>query len=127
MGYQLFLSVLLILITFVSLVYISRSFVLQWKTEEMRQESINAMTHEFKRPISGAVALASIIPHYLDKNETNKVIDFTKKIENELNKLSQYTLRIQQISNNNKQNVILEKNPIEIIPFFESLQKIIIQ
>ncbi len=123
MIYQLVLSILLILIAIICLFFISRSFIFQWKTEKMRQESINAMTHEFKRPISGAVAMMSAIPYYLGKNDIRKVLDYTQNIENELNKLTHYTQRIQQISNNEKQNVSLEKTKIEIVPFFVSLQQ----
>lgn len=123
MVYQLMLSVLLILIAVVCLFYISRSFIFQWKNEKMRQESINAMTHEFKRPISGAVAMISAFPHYLRNNDINKVLGYTQNIENELNKLTHYTQRIQQISNNEKQNVNLERTTVEIVPFFESLQQ----
>lgn len=123
MMHQLILSVLLIFIAVVCLFFISRSFIFQWKTEKMRQESINAMTHEFKRPISGAVAMMSAIPYYLEKNDIRKVLDYTQNIENELNKLTHYTQRIQQISNNEKQSVSLEKTKIEIVPFFVSLQQ----
>lgn len=123
MVHQLILSVLLIFIATVCLIYISRSFIFQWKTEKMRQESVNAMTHEFKRPISGAVAMVSAIPYYLEKNDMRKVLGYTQNVENELNKLTHYTQRIQQISNNEKQNVSIEKTMIEILPFFESLQQ----
>ena len=123
MARQLILSISLILIAIVSLIYVSRSFILQWKTEKMRQESVNAMTHEFKRPISGAVAMVSVIPYYLNKNEIDKVLAYTQNIEIELNKLTHYTKRIQEISNNEKEDVNLEKIPVEIIPFFESLKQ----
>jgi len=123
MRNQLIISVLLIIIAIVCLLFISRSFILKWKTEKMRQDSVNALTHEFKRPISAAVAMASTIRYYLEKNEINKVLDYTQKIENELNKLTHYTKRIQQISNNEKENVQLNKTEIKISPIFESLQQ----
>lgn len=123
MKKQLSLSVLLIIIGIVSLYYISRSFVFQWKTEKMRQESVNVMTHEFKRPISSAVAMVSTIPFYLKKKETDKVLDYVNNIEIALNKLTYYTKRIQQISNNERNSVILEKATVQIVPFFESLRQ----
>lgn len=123
MRNQLILSIALIIIAIICLIFISRSFILQWKTEKMRQDSVNVLTHEFKRPISGAVAMASAINYYLEKNEINKVLDYTQKIENELNKLTYYTKRIQQISNNEKENVQLNKTYIDIKPFFESLRQ----
>lgn len=123
MKRQLILSVLLIVIGVVSLFFISQSFVFQWKTEKMRQDSVNAMTHEFKRPISGAVAMASVIPHYLEKKETDRVLQYVGNIEIALNKLTYYTKRIQQISNNERGSVVLEKAKVNIITFFESLRQ----
>ena len=123
MVYQLIFSVLLVFIAAVCLYYISRSFIFQWKSEKMRQESINAMTHEFKRPIAGAVAMISTIPHYLEKNDIRKVLGYTQSVENELKKLTHYTQRIRQISNNEKQNANLEKTTMEILPFFKSLRQ----
>lgn len=123
MKKQLILSVSLIIIGIISLYYISRSFVFQWKTEKMRQESVNVMTHEFKRPISSAVAMVSIIPYYLEKKNTDKVLEYARDIELAMNKLTYYTKRIQQISNNERSDVRLDKTAIEITPFFESLKK----
>lgn len=123
MKKQLILSVSLIIIGIISLYYISRSFVFQWKTEKMRQESVNVMTHEFKRPISSAVAMVSIIPYYVKENNINKVLEHARDIELAMNKLTYYTKRIQQISNNERSDVRLDKTAIEIIPFFESLKK----
>lgn len=123
MKYQLILSVFLMLIAVISLFYISRSFILQWRTEKMRQDSVNAMAHEFKRPISSAIAMAAVIPFYLKKEENNKVMNYAQDIKNELNKLTHYAKRIQQISNNKKGDIILEKTDIEIIPFLESLKR----
>jgi len=123
MRQQLILSVVLIGIGIVALFYISRSFVFQWKVEKMRQDSVNTMTHEFKRPISSAVAMASVIPFYLEKKETGRVLEYIGNIEISLNKLTYYTKRIQQISNNEKGRVMLDKTAVEITPFFESLRQ----
>ncbi|MFA7584458.1 MAG: HAMP domain-containing sensor histidine kinase, partial [Proteiniphilum sp.] len=122
MKKQLMLSVSLIIIGIISLYYISRSFIVQWKIEKMRQESVNAMTHEFKRPISSAVAMTSLIPFYLERGERRTALEYVKSIEIDLNKLTQYTKRIQQISNNEKQYGMLNRTDMEIVPFFESLQ-----
>lgn len=118
---QLMLSILLMAIGGVALFYISRSFVFQWKTEKMRQDSVNVMTHEFKRPISSAVAMVSTIPFYVEKKNTARVLEYVSNIETALNKLTYYTKRIQQISNNEAGNVSLDKTAVEIVPFFEVL------
>lgn len=121
MMYQLSLSVLLILIGIGGMVYLGRSFVVQWRTEKLRQQSVNAMTHEFKRPISGAVAMVATIPFYLEKNMFDKVNEYAGKTMNELNKLTAYTQRIQQISNNEKGNFSINITALQITDFFTSI------
>jgi len=123
MGYQLALSALLILIGIGGMIYLGRSFVLQWKLERLRQESVNSMTHEFKRPISSAVAMVSLIPFYVEKNNTSKIISYAEKTRIELNKLTAYTERIQQISNNEKVNILLNKTEVEIEPLIRSIKE----
>ncbi|WP_171805031.1 sensor histidine kinase [Paludibacter propionicigenes] len=123
MGYQLALSVLLILIGVGGMIYLGRSFVLQWKLEKLRQESVNSMTHEFKRPISSAVAMVSLIPFYIEKNDISKVVAYADNTIIELNKLTAYTERIQQISNNEKVNIVLNRSKIEIETLVQSIQK----
>ncbi|MPM49469.1 Adaptive-response sensory-kinase SasA [bioreactor metagenome] len=123
MGYQLALSVLLILIGMGGMVYLGKSFVIQWRLEKHRQESVNAMTHEFKRPISGAVAMVALIPFYAGRKDMEKVTDYANNTLTELNKLTAYTERIQQISNNEKGNIVLNKEPIIIKSFFEAIKE----
>jgi len=123
MGYQLALSVFLILIGGGCLIYLGRSFVLQWKLERLRQESVNSMTHEFKRPISSAVAMVSLIPFYVEKNDMSKVVTYANNTITELNKLTAYTERIQQISNNEKANILLSKVGVEIEPLLQSIKE----
>jgi len=122
MLFQLVLTVLLIICSIIGLFYVSRSFVSQWKLEKLRQSSINAMTHEFKRPISGAVAMVSLIPFYIKKQDFQKVSEYAGNTMTELNKLTAYTERIQQISNNDKGSTILNKESIELIPFFDTIK-----
>ncbi len=121
MMYQLSLSVLLILIGVGGMVYLGRSFVVQWRTEKLRQQSVNAMTHEFKRPISGAVAMVATIPFYLEKHMFDKVNEYAGKTMNELNILTAYTQRIQQISNNEKGNFSINRTTLQLTDFFTSI------
>lgn len=121
MAYQLTLSVVLILIGIAGMIYLSRSFIAQWRMEKLRQQSVNAMTHEFKRPISGAVAMVATIPYYLKLQNPDKVREYAEKTLNELNKLTTNTKRIQQISNNEKGQIALNKSSVQLAPLFNSL------
>jgi len=122
MGVQLVLSVLLILIGLGCMIYLGRSFVVQWKLERLRQESVNSMTHEFKRPISNAVAMVSLIPFYVKRKDDSKIIAYADNTIIELNKLTAYTERIQQISNNEKVNIVLNKEDVEIESLIQSIR-----
>lgn len=118
---QLLLSILLIAVAVVGLFYLGRTIFQQWKEEKMRQDSVNAMTHEFKRPIYAAMSLVSLIPYYLEKSNQVKAVQYAELTMDELNRLTAYTRRIQQISNNDKSTIILDRSKVELRPFLESL------
>jgi len=121
MIFQLILSAILIGISTLFIFILSRTIFWQKKEEAMRQDSVNAMTHEFKRPISSAVAQASLIPFYMEKSQNEKVLKYADNILLELNKLTVYTERIQQLSKNNKENIVLNRVNINMKVFFESI------
>lgn len=123
MVFQLVLSILLILIAITGLFLLGRTIYVQWKQEKMRQDAINSMTHEFKRPISTAVSMISLIPYYLQKKNIEKANTYATNTLQELNKLTAYTERIQQISNNDRSTVYLNYTDIEIRPFFNAMKE----
>lgn len=121
MIFQLILSLILIITSIIFLFLLVRTIFWQKKEEKMRQDSISAMTHEFKRPISSAVAQAALIPYYLQKDNREKIEEYAQSIILELNKLTAYTERIQRLSNNIKENISLNKENIELQSFFHSI------
>lgn len=121
MTFQLVLTALLIIICGFFLTIIIRTFFLKEKTEQMRQDSVNTMTHEFKRPISAAVVQMALIPHYLQNGNTDKVQQYAQQSLLELQKLNTYTERIQKLSNNKRETIILKKEHINLHDFFTSL------
>lgn len=121
MRLQLALSILLILISVIFIYILANTIFIQREEEKMRQDSINAMTHEFRRPISSAVVQIALIPYYVEENDLNLVKQYAENTLLELNKLTAYTERIQQISNNEKGKIILHPVDIEIVPFFNAL------
>ncbi|MBE8722323.1 sensor histidine kinase [Sphingobacterium pedocola] len=123
MIFQLILTALLIILCIFFLSMIIRTFFWREKMEEMRQDSVSAMTHEFKRPISSAVAQVSLIPYYLQKGDMAKVQQYADHTLLELNKLTSYTERIQKLSNNSKETISLNKESISLSDFFETTVK----
>lgn len=118
---QLVLTALLIIICSFFLTIIIRTFFLKERIEKMRQEFVNTMTHEFKRPLSVAVAQIALIPHYLQKGNTDRVQHYAEQSLLELQKLNTYTDRIQKLSNNTRETIQLDKKHINIEDFFTAL------
>lgn len=121
MTFQLALTALLTIICGFFLTIIIRTFFLKEKIEKMRQDSVNTMTHEFKRPISVAVAQVALIPHYLQKGDIERVQQYAEQSLLELQKLNAYTERIQKLSNNKRETINLDKQHINLVDFFTSL------
>ena len=121
MTFQFFLSVVLIILAVIGLYYLGRTIFRQWKEEKMRQDSVDAMTHEFRKPIAAAVSLTSMIPYYMAKGKNDEVSLYAERAAEELSKLTAYTKRIQQINNNDKSTVILDKTEIKISLLMELL------
>ena len=123
MTFQLLLSFSLISICVFFLFAIVKTLFWREKVELMRQESINSMTHEFKRPISSAVAHIALIPYYLEKGDADKAILYSENTLLELNKLTLYTERIQRISSDVNTKLSLNKVLVYLPNFFDRVNE----
>ena len=66
---------------------------------------------------------AALIPYYLQKDQTEKVLQYADNVVLELNKLTAYTERIQRLSNNSSEYIILNKENISINDFFGTIKE----
>lgn len=124
MGYQLLLSLVLFLFASYSLVFLFRTIIRQYKLDRMRQDFVNAMVHEFKRPLTNASMMLDLVLMYLTKGDRDKVDANIAGSLTELKKLTAYTTRIQRISNNEKEKIQLEKSTVPLTPFFDRLKTV---
>lgn len=122
MLFQIIFSVILIFFASFCLVFLLRIILRQRKFEKMRQDFVNTMVHEFKRPIASASTMIELMPYYLKKNDKEKVDEYLAGSLLEFKKLTAYTDRIQRISNNESDRIILEKVSVPLIQFFEKLR-----
>lgn len=122
MFFQLLLSVILIIIAFICLTYLIRTIFRQQKFEKMRQNFVNAMVHEFKRPISSAHAMINLVPYYLKKQDLGKVDVYLEDTKLEFDKLTAYIERIQRIGNNESDTISLDKTDVDVTSFFENIK-----
>jgi Signal transduction histidine kinase len=121
MIFQLFGSVILIIIAMTGLYFLRNTFFRQWKEEKMRQDSVSAMTHEFRRQIAAAMSFLELVQLFLEKDNKGKASIYVEQAEKELERLSAYTGHIQNISKNDKSTITLNKSDIMISLFMESL------
>lgn len=122
MLFQLALTAILLLVSGCCLLYLSRIIGRQKKKEEQGQAFVNTMTHEFKRPITGATMMLDMIPGFLEAGNIEKVKAYADRSLLELNKLSLYTQQIQKISRGEALALTLSKEKVELIPFWEEVK-----
>lgn len=122
MIFQIILTALLLAVTGFCLVYLNRVIGRQKKKEEQEKDFISSMTHEFKRPISGATMMLSLIPEFLERGNIQKVKEYADRSLFELNKLSLYTKQIQEISKGEELAPNLDKEDIALKPFWEEVK-----
>lgn len=124
MFFQIIFSIILIFFASFCLVFLLRIILRQRKFDKMRQDFVNTMVHEFKRPISNASAMIEMMPIYIEKNDKKKVNEYLEGSLLEFKKLTAYTDRIQRISNNESDHIILDKSNVQISPFFDKLKSL---
>ena len=124
MFFQIIFSIILIFFASFCLVFLLRIILRQRKFDKMRQDFVNTMVHEFKRPISNASTMIELMPFYIEKNDKKKVNEYLEGSLLEFKKLTAYTDRIQRISNNESDHIILDKSNVQISPFFDKLKSL---
>lgn len=123
MVFQLILSFLLTSICIFLLFKVIKTFFWNERIELMRRESISSITHEFKRPISSAVAQISLIPYYLERQNMDRIAKYAENTLLELNKLTLYTERIQRMSSDVNAKLILNKVLVYLPDFFDRVSE----
>ncbi len=99
---QLILSAILIVMAFYCLFYLLRTIFTQRKIENLRQDMINAMTHEFNRPIANARGFLNLAEIHLDSGDFQNVKLNIDKADFQLDRLAAYKQQILEINRNEK-------------------------
>ncbi|MDR1368687.1 MAG: HAMP domain-containing histidine kinase [Dysgonamonadaceae bacterium] len=117
---QLILSVLLIILASTGLFYLLKTIFTQRKIENLRQGMINAMTHEFRRPIANARLLLDMTTIYLESGSVEKIKSNIQKADFQLDRLSAYNQQIMRINWNEHHRIDLEPKQISIPDFINA-------
>lgn len=96
LGWMLLMSLFLTMLLIWSFYFITRNIYRQKKLDEMKNDFINNMTHEFKTPVS-TISLACEALHDKDVEKSTDVVDdYLKIIEQENKRLGQLAEQILQ-------------------------------
>ncbi|GHT71274.1 hypothetical protein FACS189455_2680 [Bacteroidia bacterium] len=123
MLFLLILSALLIIMASTGLFYLLKTIFTQRKIENLRQDMINAMTHEFKRPIANARLLLDMTTIYLESDSIEKVKSNIQKADFQLDRLSAYNQQILRINRDEHHRIDLEPKQISISDFIKAYPK----
>ncbi|MCK5905978.1 MAG: HAMP domain-containing histidine kinase [Flavobacteriales bacterium] len=92
-----FASIILILLSIGSIIYIIRSFFSQKRISEIRRDFMNNMTHELKTPISTVGLVLEAMQDFNildDKKKTDRYIDIARKENHRLGMLVEKVLKM---------------------------------
>ncbi len=104
------------------LFYLLKTIFTQRKIENLRQDMINAMTHEFKRPIANARGMLNLAEIYLNSGYLQNVGINIKKADFQLDRLAAYKQQILEI-NRNESLLQLDLKKIHIGAFIKTYQE----
>ncbi len=118
---QLALSIVLMAFAVAGMFFQWRTIFRQWKEEEIRRRSVNAMLHEFKRPI---ITLRTILSNMevAIKKTPDWMEKYTEMSRFQIDKLVQYIEKIRDISKKRRGTMDLNMEKVELEPIFEELK-----
>lgn len=120
---QLILSVILLFAVVFCLFRLSKTIFQQQKIDKVKQDFVNAMTHELKRPIATSVLTLEHLTMLIELNKTDKIGEHVDDALFSLKKLNLYVEKIQEISKGEEGKLNYEKETVPLQPFFEKLKR----
>jgi two-component system phosphate regulon sensor histidine kinase PhoR len=122
MLFQLVLSMILIIAVVVCLFRLSSTIFRQRKEELMKQDYVNTLTHELKRPIASSLLVLEFLSTQINKNKQLSAGEMLPDAVFSLQKLNSYVEKIQEISQGESGSIELVKEPVPLFPFFSKLK-----
>jgi len=120
---QLILSALLIAGVTIVLFRLSQTIFRQYKTERLKKDFVNIMTHELKRPITSSLYAIEFMRDHAKAYQPAPDTELLDSSVLDLKKLNLYVEKIQEISQGEDGNIKLEKESVQLSPFFHKLKE----
>lgn len=121
MGWQLAGSLMLIALVTVCMAIQIKTILKQKKIDEMRQNFVNAMIHELKRPVQ---TLKMCVAFLRDKSmctDSQQTDDVTESIKDEVEKLSAYMQKLHDMTRTDERKTLLAIRCFDLRPVLDKL------
>lgn len=119
---QFLLSAILIAAAAFCMFRLLQTIARQRKEAKVRRDFIDAMTHEFKRPVTASLTAAEVMDE-TGEDHPERIKKYIGIIRLELQKLQVYTRTIREIERGKAGVTVLEKEEIALRPLLDDLQK----
>lgn len=120
MGWQLMLSMVLVLALFGSFIYLLWTINRQNKLALMHKTFVNNMTHELKTPVATVMAAIEAVQRYGAKDDSVRMEKYLDLSRRELDHLSQMIERVLHFDMNGDNGVKLEFANFDVIKLINS-------
>jgi len=120
---SILLSLLLSISIISSLVYLLKTIYKQKQLDEVKNDLINNITHEFKTPIATISTVLEALKNFNALNNKTKSEKYISMANLQVNKLNMMVEKILETATLNQDNSKLSKHSINIFDFFEHLIK----
>ncbi len=114
MGIWLLASLLFLLVVIAGFSMIVYHTLRQKKIEQMKDDFLNNMTHEFQTPISTISLASEVLIKSAEKTSNEKLLQYAKIIYDENFRLRTHVDRVLQLASLESGELIIEKNQLDL-------------
>ena len=122
MLFQLLLSIILIAAALICLLRLYDTIFQQRKEYHIKQDFVNSMTHELKRPISSSLYALEYTQEQIKENDFSSTEEYIADSVFSLKKLNSYIEKIQEISKGEENKIEFVWETIDLNEFFNQLK-----
>ncbi|MEZ0541371.1 sensor histidine kinase [Fibrella arboris] len=121
MGWLLGSSVILVLLTTGSFLFMLSTILRQKKLSDVKNDFINNMTHELKTPIATVAAAVEALQHFGALQDPKKTQTYLAISQNNLQRLSDLVEKVLNLAVEEKHELVLQPEPANLLAIVQEL------
>ncbi|WP_170137656.1 sensor histidine kinase [Chitinophaga dinghuensis] len=121
MLWTLIASLILMILTVLSFVYMLRTILKQKRLSEVKNDFINNMTHELKTPIATVSAAVEALQHFNALNDPEKTQRYLNTSKQELQRLSDLVEKVLHIATEEKEEIELFREETDLNEIIDNI------